>query len=202
MWITITWTICRKTLFVFYEDRKSCRLWMKFGLECNGGNVILQTSRRVTSECGLCCIQSEADGFVAPDESHESDVSLWDCVDTTQPACFLVEISFLAANTACCFGVPGEPFKAWSYAPLKARQICISANGFLHNDDKEAAESRETEAGERKPGMFRDAGRPAPFLVSERMALSLSLTGKRDVWLKPETINNTAVSAGNHICGS
>ncbi len=38
---------------------------MKFR-ECNA----------VTYECGLCCIQSEADGFVAPDEIHESDVSV------------------------------------------------------------------------------------------------------------------------------
>ncbi len=62
---------------------------MKFR-ECNA----------VTSECDLCCIQSEADGFVAPDESHESDVSVWDCVDTTHPACFLVEIS-LPVVSAC-----------------------------------------------------------------------------------------------------
>ncbi len=177
---------------------KSCRFWMKLSF----GNVmeVMWSSKRA-KEWRLNVVSVFRARLMGL-WRRESEVSLWDCVDMTQPACFLEEISFLAANAACCFGVPGEPFKVWSYAPLKARRICISLTGFLHREDKEAAESRETEAGGRKPGVFRDAGRLAPFLVSERIALSLSLTGKWDVWLKPETINNTAVSAGNHICGS
>lgn len=90
-------------------------------------------------------------------------------------ACFLAEFLFLffwQQTHVCCFIVPGEPFKAYIYT--SQNQICISLTVFLLRGDKEAVKSTETEAGIIKLGT---AGRPAPFLVSERTGFSLSLTG-------------------------